>query len=345
MAKRAILILAALLMVFTGAAAEKATNLNNGLMLTCPDDWEINNFTWTKGDEMLLVYPADLTAAAVDISAVDKHDLLTSFGSQFRISDLDDFQSYYPLNGFYVTTAAGTMESVPCQIALLLNETSLCVLAYFDLSGGGSQRDILDFVDWFSPAAGGAAGGTAASETAAQIRKEGNRYYLDKVPLTLDLSEDEFDIVYLGITEDSESVRRSPYSLEQINAVLSAGITTDMVIWRTGTDGLPDRAPSVRIRIKDQKYEGIDFRVLSESALKETCDALFVSMAQDGQYQMETVNGIPYARFRFNAGNEIRYATILNGDIIYVFLKYPDGLTEDSEAMLRTVLENLKTVE
>ena len=341
MAKRAILVLAALLLFISAAQAEKSMDLGNGLLVTYPDEWEASNYTWTKGNEMLLLFPADLRSSALDLDSMDKHELLAQFGKQLMITDMEDFQSYYPLNGFFVATAEASLQNNPCQIAMLLQDRSLCILVYFHLGDKREESDLLDFVDWFSYMDSE----TAETPAKTEIRKEGNRYYLDKVPLILELSEDEYDIVYSGMPRNAESVLRSKYSYDQINGILSAGIGTDMMIWQNGTDGLAQKAPTVSIRIKDGKYDGIDFRAMNDSAKKEICDALVPSMAQDGQYRMETINGIPYAAFKYATGNEFRYATILNGDMIYVYLKSPAELKEEDQPLLRTVLENLRVSE
>jgi len=84
---------------------------------------------------------------------------------------------------------------------------------------------------------------------------------------------------------------------------------------------------------------------MNQEQQKLIWDELVSSFRSDGKYMTEAINGIPYACFSFPMGFQQRYMTILNGDLIYVFVESPDELTEDDLNLLHTVLESITVPE
>ena len=162
-------------------------------------------------------------------------------------------------------------------------------------------------------------------------------YYLYKIPLLVDLSEDDFNIVYAGMDEHSKSVERCPYSFAQIRLLLTLGYPPEMLIWRIGENGLARQAARIDIRIKEKKFEGLPESVVLASVVP--------AMARNGAYQMETVHGIRYAVFEYIAAeNEIRYAAVMDGRMVYICLSSPEPLTQADYGMLNTVLNHISIV-
>lgn len=322
----------------TSAVCDASHDLGSGVSIDLPNGWTESSGTWINGDsEMLMPFVLDIKSLGKDPATMDMDNLLATMAQSFGAIGTTEVQDEETTNGFQVKSMKTTLQGNPLEVALMWNDSIVCVLAYVRASSL-NNRNVMEFVKGIRYT-----GVSVPNDTGNYVDSEG--YYLYKTPIRIRLTENDYNIAYLGMPENSPSVIRSGYSYGQIDAVLSFGEKTDMIIWRIGEDGLANRAANVRIRIKDQKYDGIDMRSLPEDQTKLLWDAIVTSMSRDGSYRTETINGIPYAYFDFMTENQIRYVTIVNGDIIYIYLITTDKPTEEDMDLLRTVLESLSIAE
>ena len=56
-----------------------------------------------------------------------------------------------------------------------------------------------------------------------------------------------------------------------------------------------------------------------------------------------SINGVPYLKFSWMNDSELRYATIIDGDMIYILATRDDGKVSDGDAaLLLQVIESIK---
>lgn len=329
------------------AKADKLFQMGNGFEIRLSEEWQQSTNMLVRGSRAIFFASLDASGIGTDLDSVDQTSYAKTLTESMGIKT-ENYRSYDPLNGFHTTIM--DMEMSPGGItisgmgALIILHPFICILFYFseDANDIITEDDIIDLVYRISVNASN----QSAAEKALNAQTE-NGVYLSKTPLLVGLDEEAYDYVYSGMPEDSATLKRISYSYDQIMQYLTMGEGTDMIIWRTGTDGLfNNQAPSVKIRIKENRVrDNADARIALPYELKLTWDELISSFRSDGEYTTETINGIPYAAFTFPIGFQKRYVTILNGDLIYVFLESPDELTEDDLNLLHNVLEGITVAE
>ncbi len=58
--------------------------------------------------------------------------------------------------------------------------------------------------------------------------------------------------------------------------------------------------------------------------------------------EIVTINGVPYLKFTWMDKSELRYATIINGDMIYIWATRDNSMvTADDTALLLQVVESV----
>lgn len=334
------------------AEADTVYDLKNGFTITLPEGWQTDSRTWTNGNVGMTLLTFSLPPEYFDLPSEDLHSFCVKVAEGMDYN-VNSFQSYDPLNGFFVAIMDVTVTgmNIDSKLAMIISPNSMCVMDYaFDDPSIPVQED--DLIDMIYLMSYSEPSELTAMETSGN-RKVDEGIFLEKVPLLVRMNEEDYNMVYLGMPKDSVSVLRSGHDFEMIKTILAAGETTDMIIWRVGEDGLIlNKSPHVKIRIKDQRFEGredFDLRFLRKDLRKSLLwDAVIPTMTVDGKYETETVNDIPYARFEFTAQKihyEIRYMTAIRGDLIYVMLSSADPITESDETLLRTVLESIFVAE
>lgn len=89
------------------------------------------------------------------------------------------------------------------------------------------------------------------------------------------------------------------------------------------------------IKVKDKKYKDITLSELSDTECSLIVSTVVSSFGVD-DYEIVERNGLRF--FVFNNGNVLRYATIINGHMIYV---YSNMLSESATEEQKTVLEKI----
>ena len=93
------------------------------------------------------------------------------------------------------------------------------------------------------------------------------------------------------------------------------------------------------IKVKEKKYENITLSNLSQSDYDFVASSVVSSFNVD-QYETVTGNGLRFFVFNYNVGlgNTYRYATILNGHMIYIYVNTGDKtITKDQKNVLESI--------
>lgn len=96
-------------------------------------------------------------------------------------------------------------------------------------------------------------------------------------------------------------------------------------------------------RIKDNKYEGVDLRRCSAAEATSLLNVIYGSFGTTAtDKEIVTINGVPYLKFNWMNGTQLRYATIVNGDMIYIWATRDDGnINAEDAALLLDVVESV----
>ncbi|MBR1711483.1 MAG: hypothetical protein IJ719_22110 [Clostridia bacterium] len=338
-------LLAVFMAFFSTALSETVSYIDNGLWITVPDGWQDSGGWWTNDTEMVNFSTMDIYTilpTGSDIKDYDKQDIIDQLFLGMDI-DAKSYQKIKTQRDWGAGAAKVEMETYPysMEIGMILVDTALCTIMYAETAQSSlSDEGITKAFKWISNEA--PEGFEQDDSRKNTITAEG--YYLYKIPAVVNLSENDFNIVYLDMPSDTLSVTRSGYSYSQINSLLKFGESTEMIIWKIGEDGLNGEGATVKIRIKQNKYPDMDFRDPDIASIFMA--SLANQLSVDGHYEMETYNGIPYGSFQsIVSQHEIRYATIINGSIIYVFESSEQEFTASDKDMLYKVLNSISLVE
>ena len=167
-------------------------------------------------------------------------------------------------------------------------------------------------------------------------------YTVEQGPFTVMLDDGSYNILFKGMTAEEPALIRSGLTLERCEWYMSS-VKKDLILYR-----LEDQFPApfeISIRVKDNKYSGIDLRTCSSADVAAALDMLYASFVSSGAENKEvvTINGVPYLKFDWQGGAQQRYATIVNGDMIYIWAERGEGeFTEEELLLLRQVVESIR---
>ena len=166
-------------------------------------------------------------------------------------------------------------------------------------------------------------------------------YTIDAGPFTVTLDENKYNILVAGMDTSEPAVIRSGIDADFFDTYMSIN-NKELLMF-----DISEHAPAefdISIRIKDNKYSGVDLRECSASDASIVLDLIYSSfdgLATDEEIQ--TINGVPYLIFRWMNGAELRYATIVAGDMIYIWAERDNGtITDDDAALLLHVVESIR---
>lgn len=179
--------------------------------------------------------------------------------------------------------------------------------------------------------------GDAPDAAAAPVMEaEGDGFVLTEVPMRVHLDEAEFNIYTTDNDENSLSMRRTEYSKEKMDAYL--GVLNIALLITRPDESLLDF--NIQIRIKDDKYEGVpSWSELSDEQIDDMMEAVYGSDV--AEYSLFRTPTGTFAVFAMSIDtNALRYATIQNGDMIYIHAQRKNGeLRQDDLDMLKAVAE------
>ncbi len=252
----------------------------------------------------------------------------------------DGFQNEEIAAGIPCASFRYTEQGYEYRFVMALNGTKLLVAAMTDSTSGkypddAACRSIMNALSVQAQE-------NAQTNTQAKNYLTDRGFYLQNGPLLVDLSENEYNIVYQDMPYDSLSVQRSGYAYDLIDSALRMGEGTDMMIWRLNENGLTGENAMVYIRAKEKKYDASDdSRRFSPADLKALADAIAEVMSASGTYDIQEINGIPYIVFPFTGDNQLRSAAVINGGYVYIYVKKTNPLTAADVDFLYTVLEHI----
>lgn len=168
-------------------------------------------------------------------------------------------------------------------------------------------------------------------------------YMLSAGPITVTLDENKYNIFCQGMTENDLAIIRSGEDAQAINDYLDIN-NKDMVI--VNMDETIPAELSISIRIKDQTYKNVDLRDCSLANAKMALDIIYSSFEDTGtatDKEFVVINNVPYLKFRWMNNSQLRYATIVNGDMIYIWASHKDSGIVDADAEL--LLQVVKSIQ
>ena len=165
-------------------------------------------------------------------------------------------------------------------------------------------------------------------------------YTIPEGPFTVVLDEAKYNIITSGMSADDPAVLRSGIPSGMFETYMSLSNTS--LIMTDINDALP--APfEIDIRVKDGKYDDLDLREYNAVYANLMLDTIYSSFGDTASgKEIVNINGVPYLKFSWLNGSELRYATIINGDMIYIWVNHDAGEVSDDEAAL--LLEVVKSV-
>ena len=167
-------------------------------------------------------------------------------------------------------------------------------------------------------------------------------YEIPEVPMIVHVSEEDVNVYTLDTPADGLTMSRTSLPKESVDAYVK-GINASMILSPSYDDNLDY---NIQIRVKDDKYSGL--KSWNEASDAEI-DALVNMMYGDklDEYSLyKTEQGV-FAQMKLTFDvNSLRYATIQNGDMIYIQGRKNSGpLTDDDLALLKTVVDSIEFVD
>ena len=109
-------------------------------------------------------------------------------------------------------------------------------------------------------------------------------------------------------------------------------------------DKVPEAKFDISIKIKDKKYADVDLRKCSTADANMMLDMIYTSFSSSATgKEIVKINGVPYLKFSWMNDTQLRYATIVCGDMIYIWATRDDGKVSDADAaLLLQVIESVK---
>lgn len=176
-----------------------------------------------------------------------------------------------------------------------------------------------------------------ADVSSGKIARE---YVLQAGPFTVTLDDSRYNILVPGMTLSEPAVFRCGIPADMVDAYMSMQNLNLLMF------GIDERVPpkfDISIRIKDNKYEGVDLRRCSAVEATSLLNVIYGSFSTTAtDKEIVTINGVPYLKFNWMNGTQLRYVTIVNGDMIYIWATRDDGnINAEDAALLLDVVESV----
>ena len=173
--------------------------------------------------------------------------------------------------------------------------------------------------------------------TASTLRE----YTLSDGPFTVTLDATKYNIVTTGMATSDPAVVRSGIGADMFETYMS--LNGKSLIMTDINDKVPAAKFDISIKIKDKKYADVDLRKCSTADANMMLDMIYTSFSGSATgKEIVKINGVPYLKFSWMNDTQLRYATIVGGDMIYIWATRDDGkVTDDDAALLLQVVESV----
>ena len=152
----------------------------------------------------------------------------------------------------------------------------------------------------------------------------------------------DYNVYSLEIPYTDEMCRSQGVGPENMKAGLSAMDNNALII--PANDPYSEINYKIYLKVKDKKYENITLSELSKTDY-ETLASTIVSSFKVADYETVEGNGLRYFVFKYDrgTGNTCRYATILNGHMVYVYAVTGDTpITQEQQSVLEYIALSIK---
>ena len=170
----------------------------------------------------------------------------------------------------------------------------------------------------------------------------GKEYSLMEGRLKVTLSDD-YDVYIKNVTEiTQEMADHHGLDKERLELYLSMQ-GSDLLAVKKG-ELLGGRSDEIHIRIKPDSYTGIDnFNQLSGMEQNILADALVSGFNDAGDYELHHTEDMCFIVFETDLlGKQLRYATIVDEAMIYLYYKPIGELTDENRRTLRDVADTMR---
>lgn len=170
----------------------------------------------------------------------------------------------------------------------------------------------------------------AAVAIEPSVVKQEEGFVLLNGPITLSITEKDWNIFYAGMPEDALSLQRFGMTAGEATSRVDRAYAEIVV---QSIDKLYSEK-TLYVKLKDKKY-----------AHCSTEEQNFILVTTAGQmsssgYTVEEINGVTYYAFEAY-DNEYRYSAIVNGDMLYFVLVSNEPITESDKDVLRRFVERV----
>ena len=176
---------------------------------------------------------------------------------------------------------------------------------------------------------------TSSAEPAGIVK-----YYIPEMDATISVPE-EYCVFGKDIDYTDEMCYEAGVEPSKLALYLSLSFDQVHIIPRGDSFSAP--SIEIRVKVKDNKYEGIDLADLSDWEYKLLADALISSFS--AEYTTLEKNGMRFLVFDWNGptGMSYRYATIIGGDMIYVYASVAGSeITPEQRELLESIATSIE---
>lgn len=166
------------------------------------------------------------------------------------------------------------------------------------------------------------------------------RYYLSAGPFMANIDEKAFYVLSKNTPENSSTFKHLKIKNKEEADRLVARLQLDLYIVPKEK---PDTDVIIAVRIKDKKYEEIGSFSLLYEQYGDTIMETLVAGFGATQYEIYEKNGFVYCLFdvAIDGIYQKRYATIEDGDMIYIWAEKNEPLTEMEMEYLRCIVDSI----
>ena len=182
---------------------------------------------------------------------------------------------------------------------------------------------------------------TGLNSTQVQYN-ENDGYTISEIPAIVHLDDQEINIYTQNTPEDSLTMQRTDVDKATMDWYVGAQ-NAKMIITYPNITAQEFR---IEIRVKDEQYSGApSWDELNETELSIVMHMLYKD--QISPYEVYKTDTATFTVFKMSSDKDgLRYATVKNGDMIYVHMERNNGaLTDEDDALLKRVVDSMEFID